>query len=103
MSKSSFLPHPFSLLDKMNEQDIRKKKKKKEKKTSNLDIEENKQEKGIVVSVLLSRVRVIVPNIIVSIPKFLPSQILELVFFSIAIKKNLDKLVILVIPTLLKT
>ena len=30
----------------MNEQDIRKKKKKKEKTTSNLDIEENKQEKG---------------------------------------------------------
>ena len=88
MSKTSFLPHPFSLLDKMNEQDIRKKKKKKEKKTSNLDIEENKQEKGIVVSVLLSRVYVIVPKIIVSIPKFLPFQILELFFFSIAIKKN---------------
>lgn len=88
MSKSSFLPHPFSLLDKMNEQDIRKKKKKKEKKTSNLDIEENKQEKGIVVSVLLSRVYVIVPKIIVSIPKFLPFQILELFLFSIAIKKN---------------
>ena len=88
MSKTSFLPHPFSLLDKMNEQDIRKKKKKKEKKTSNLDIEENKQEKGIVVSVLLSRVYVIVPKIIVSIPKFLPFQILELFLFSIAIKKN---------------
>ena len=88
MSKSSFLPHPFSLLDKMNEQDIRRKKKKKEKKTSNLDIEENKQEKGIVVSVLLSRVYVIVPKIIVSIPKFLPFQILELFLFSIAIKKN---------------
>ena len=56
------MPHPFSLLDKMNEQDIRKKEKKKEKKTSNLDIEENKQEKGIVVSVLLSRVYVIVPK-----------------------------------------
>ena len=82
------MPHPFSLLDKMNEQDIRKKKKKKEKTTSNLDIEENKQEKGIVVSVLLSRVYVIVPKIIVSIPKFLPFQILELFLFSIAIKKN---------------
>ena len=87
MSKTSFLPHPFSLLDKMNEQDIRKKKRK-EKKPSNLDIEENKQEKGIVVSVLLSRVYVIVPKIIVSIPKFLPFQILELFLFSIAIKKN---------------
>ena len=82
------MPHPFSLLDKMNEQDIRKKKKKKEKKTSNLDIEENKQEKGIVVSVLLSRVYVIVPKIIVSIPKFLPFQILELFLFSISITKN---------------
>ena len=76
VSLSSFFPHPFSLLDKMNEQDVRKKKKKKT--TSNLDIEENKQEKGIVVSVLLSRIHVIVPNIIVCIPKFSHSQILEL-------------------------
>ena len=78
MSLSSFFPHPFSLLDKMSEQDVRKKKKKKEKTTSNLDIEENKQEKGIVVSVLLSRIHVIVLNIIVCIPKLSHSQILEL-------------------------
>ena len=53
-----------------------------------MDIDENKQEKGIVVSVLLSRIHVMVPNIIVSIRKFLHSQILEPFLFSIAMKKN---------------